>query len=388
MMNKILLSFLVFLVFCGSAFAESYVVKSGDTLSGILSDKYNVIDVNNITAQIKKLQPSFVLRTGMKMFFNKNNVVINATSESDIIISRLESGELNVSLDQHEKDVMSVLVTGEIKTNLFDAVKKVGEDAELAAMLAGIFEWEIDFFKELRAGDKFAVLVEKKFVNNKYAGYGKILAADFYNGGKIKRAVYFEDGKTRGYYDEDGRGLERGFLRVPINYARITSRFTNNRMHPVLKEVRPHYGVDYAAAIGTPVMATASGTVEAISYNNSNGNYIAIRHNNGYKTFYLHLNGFNRALRKGSSVNQGQIIGYVGKTGYATGPHLDYRINKGGVWLNPLTFVATPTSLKKEEKDKYFKIADRKIKILDKAFPVYAKTSPSSCSNNTIYPIF
>lgn len=387
-MNKILLSFFTFLVLCGSAFAESYVVKSGDTLSGILSDKYNVIDVNKISLQIKKLQPSFVLRTGMKMFFNKNNVVINSTAETDIIIGRLESGELSVSLDQHEKEVMSVLVTGEIKTNLFDAVKKSGEDAELAAMLAGIFEWEIDFFKELRIGDKFAVFVEKKFINNKYAGYGKILAADFYNGGKIKRAVYFEDGKTRGYYDEDGRGLERGFLRVPINYARITSRFTNSRMHPVLKEVRPHYGVDYAAAIGTPVMATASGTVEAISYSNSNGNYIAIQHNNGYRTFYLHLNGFNRALRKGSSVNQGQIIGYVGKTGYATGPHLDYRIKKGGQWLNPLTFVATTTSLKKEEKDKYFKIADRKIKILDKAFPMYARTSPSSCPNNTIYPIF
>lgn len=387
-MNKIFFSILIFLIFCGSAFAESYVVKSGDTLSGILSDKYNVLDVNDIVRQIKKLQPSFVLRTGTKMFFNKTNVVINTTSETDIIISKLEDGALSVGLEHHEKDVMSVLVTGEIKTNLFDAVRKAGEDAELAAMLAGIFEWEIDFFKELRSGDKFAVLVEKKFINNQYAGYGKILAADFYNGGSIKRAVYFEEGKTRGYYNEDGRGLERGFLRVPINYARITSRFTSNRMHPVLKEVRPHYGVDYAAAIGTPVMATASGTIEAISYNKSNGNYISIRHNNGYKTFYLHLNGFNRALRKGSSVNQGQIIGYVGRTGYATGPHLDYRINKGGKWLNPLTFVATPTSLKKEEKDKFFKIADRKTSILDKAFPVYAKTSPSSCPNNTIYPIF
>lgn len=379
--------FLIMFCFVGASFAESYVVKQGDTLSGILSDKYNVLEVNEIIGKIKKIYPSFVLRADGKIFFNSKNVKINAASDADILISRNAEGSLEVILDKHENEVMNVLVTGEIKTNLFDAVRRAGEDAELAAMLAGIFEWEIDFFKDLRSGDKFAVLVEKKFVNDKYAGYGKILAADFYNGGKIKRALYFEDGKTKGYFDEDGRGLERGFLRVPINYARITSRFTNNRLHPVLKEYRPHYGVDYAARIGTPVMATASGVIETMSYTKANGNYIVIRHSNGYKTYYLHLNGFNRAFRRGKSVAQGQIIGYVGMTGYATGPHLDYRINRYGKWLNPLKFVATAKSLKKEQKEKFFLIADNGVKMLEKAFPLYAQTAAPSGPANTIYLI-
>lgn len=386
-MTKIVLVFLIWGSFLCPVFAESYVVKNGDTLLGILSNKFDVDDVNAIAVNIKKLQPNYVLRSGSKIFFNEKDVTINVSLGSDIIISRLEDGKLDVALELHEKEVMNILVKGEITTNLFDAVRKAGEDAELAAMLAGIFEWEIDFFKDLRAGDKFAVLVEKKFYNNKYAGYGKVLAADFYNGGKIKRAIHFDDGKTRGYYDESGRGLERGFLRVPINYAKITSRFTNNRLHPVLKEYRPHFGVDYAAKIGTPVMTTASGVIENLAYNDANGNYIAVRHNNGYTTFYLHLNGFNRALKKGSKVNQGQIIGYVGQTGYSTGPHLDYRIKKGGKWLNPLTFVATSTSLKEQQKEEFFQVADSSIKMLDRAFPVFAQATTSSNPSNSIYLI-
>lgn len=386
-MRRLALVFIIWGSFLCPVFAESYVVKNGDTLLGILSDRFDVADVNAIAVRIKKLYPAFVLRSGAKMFFNEKDITINISNDRDVIISRLEDGKLDVALELHEKEVINVLVKGEIKTNLFEAVRKSGEDAELAAMLAGIFEWEIDFFKDLRIGDKFAVLVEKKFYNNKYAGYGKVLAADFYNGGKIKRAIYFEDGKARGYYDESGRGLERGFLRVPINYAKITSRFTNNRLHPVFKEYRPHYGVDYAAKIGTPVMATASGTVESLAYNDANGNYIAVRHNNGYTTFYLHLNGFNRAIRKGSSVNQGQIIGYVGQTGYSTGPHLDYRIKKGGKWLNPLTFVATSTSLKKQQKEVFFEMADASVKMLDRAFPVFAQATTSSNPSNSIYLI-
>ena len=211
-------------------------------------------------------------------------------------------------------------------------------------------------------------------MNNKYAGYGRIIAADFYNRGNLNRAVYFEDGKTRGYFDENGRSLERGFLRVPLNYARVTSRFTDSRLHPVLGEFRAHYGVDYAAPTGTPVMATASGTIETMSYTKSNGNYIALRHPNGYKTYYLHLNGFNKALRQGSPVNQGQIIGYVGSTGYSTGPHLDYRINKNGRWLNPLKFIAASKTLKEEELKKFTEYAETcGTKILDRAFPIYAE---------------
>lgn len=356
-----------------AASPESYVVKRGDTLSGILSGRFSPEEISALPAQIKAAHPDFILKADMKIFFGKDSVIINVAQDRDLVI-RSADDAVSVSLYKYEPETIRVLVKGEIKTNLFDAVIKAGEDAELAAMLAGIFEWEIDFFKDLRQGDKFAVLVEKKFVNNKYAGYGRIIAADFYNRGNLNRAVYFEDGKTRGYFDENGRSLERGFLRVPLNYARVTSRFTDSRLHPVLGEFRAHYGVDYAAPTGTPVMATASGTIETMSYTKSNGNYIALRHPNGYKTYYLHLNGFNKALRQGSPVNQGQIIGYVGSTGYSTGPHLDYRINKNGRWLNPLKFIAASKTLKEEELKKFTEHAETcGTKILDRAFPIYAE---------------
>ncbi len=375
MIKKIFLILFVF-SFVNISYAEMYKVKRGDTLVDILSEKMYVTDFNYLNTKIKKVYRPFLLKAGMVMDIQENNATIFIDKEKDLVINVDNGVVSSVTLKKHEVDIMNVLVTGIIETNLFDAVKKSGEDAELAAMLASIFEWEIDFFKDLRPGDKFAVFIEKKFIKNNYAGYGKILAADFYNRGKLNRAIYYKNGKTRGYFNEKGKALERGFLRVPLNYARITSRFTNRRFHPVLKEVRPHYGVDYAAPIGTPVMATASGYVETIGYKRGNGKYITLRHSNGYKTFYLHLNGFNKRLRKGSPVNQGQIIGYVGSTGYSTGPHLDYRINRNGKWLNPLKFVATPKRLKKSEIESFLVFAEDRTKVLDRAFPVYAEALP------------
>ncbi len=314
-MNK--LFFLFLLVFItGTAYAETYEVKSGDTLYGILSDRFTPQEMAEINARIKQDYKGFVLKPGMKLTLEENKVTLNAAVDKDVIIEKLADGTTSVNVNTYEHEMMNVVVRGTIINNLFDAMAKAGEDAELAANLASIFEWEIDFFKDLRPGDRFVVLVEKKFIKDKYAGYGKILAADFYNQGKLKRAVYYNDGeKNKGYYNEKGEGLERGFLRVPLSYSRISSRYSTSRLHPVLGYHRPHHGVDYAAPTGTPVKATASGIVKIKSRTKGNGNYIALRHPNGYETFYLHLHGFNRAIKQGSYVEQGQIIGYVGSTG-------------------------------------------------------------------------
>lgn len=373
-MRKII-SVFIFVFISFSVFAESYEVKSGDTLYGILSDRFTPQEMSEIVAAIKKEYKAFMLRPGMKIFLNGDKVTLSAAVDKDVIIERTSSGEPKVKVNSYEPEMMNVVVKGEIETNLFDAMNKAGEDAELAAMLASIFEWEIDFFKDLRPGDKFTMLVEKKFINDKYAGYGKIIAADFHNQGKLKRAVYYNNGKNKGYYNESGQGLERGFLRVPLNYSRISSRFSSSRLHPVLGYHRPHYGVDYAAPIGTPVKATASGVVQIKSRTKGNGNYIALRHANGYETFYLHLNGFNRAIKKGSRVAQGQIIGYVGSTGYSTGPHLDYRIRKNGTWLNPMKFVATPKTLKKEEIAEFQMFASSYLNKLDMSNTAYVQNS-------------
>ena len=382
--------FLLLIVFIStSVYAETYEVKSGDTLYGILSDRFTPQEMAEITSKIKKDIKGFVLRPGMKLTLEKDKVLLNAAIDKDVIIEKLADGTATVTVNIYEHDMMNVVVRGTIENNLFEAMYKAGEDAELAANLASIFEWEIDFFKDLRPGDRFVVLVEKKFIKDKYAGYGKILAADFYNQGKLKRAVYYNDGnKNKGYYNEKGEGLERGFLRVPLNYSRISSRYSTSRLHPVLGYHRPHYGVDYAAPTGTPVKATASGIVKIKSRSKGNGNYIALRHPNGYETFYLHLNGFNRAIRQGSHVEQGQIIGYVGSTGYSTGPHLDYRIRKNGKWLNPLKFVATPKTLKKDDVPAFLEHASVFFNKLSTI--VYAQYSPSlsvSPINNSMFMV-
>ena len=384
--------FLLLIVFIStSVYAETYEVKSGDTLYGILSDRFTPQEMAEITSKIKKDIKGFVLRPGMKLTLEKDKVLLNAAIDKDVIIEKLADGTATVTVNIYEHDMMNVVVRGTIENNLFEAMYKAGEDAELAANLASIFEWEIDFFKDLRPGDRFVVLVEKKFVKDKYAGYGKILAADFYNQGKLKRAVYYNDGgKNKGYYNEKGEGLERGFLRVPLNYSRISSRYSTSRLHPVLGYHRPHYGVDYAAPTGTPVKATASGVVKIKSRTKGNGNYIALRHPNGYETFYLHLNGFNRAIRQGSHVEQGQIIGYVGSTGYSTGPHLDYRIRKNGRWLNPLKFVATPKTLKKDDVPAFLEHASVFFNKLNMSTIVYAQYSPSlsvSPINNSMFMV-
>lgn len=386
------LIFLLLIVFIStSVYAETYEVKSGDTLYGILSDRFTPQEMAEITSKIKKDIKGFVLRPGMKLTLEKDKVLLNAAIDKDVIIEKLADGTATVTVNIYEHDMMNVVVRGTIENNLFEAMYKAGEDAELAANLASIFEWEIDFFKDLRPGDRFVVLVEKKFIKDKYAGYGKILAADFYNQGKLKRAVYYNDGnKNKGYYNEKGEGLERGFLRVPLNYSRISSRYSTSRLHPVLGYHRPHYGVDYAAPTGTPVKATASGIVKIKSRSKGNGNYIALRHPNGYETFYLHLNGFNRAIRQGSHVEQGQIIGYVGSTGYSTGPHLDYRIRKNGKWLNPLKFVATPKTLKKDDVPAFLEHASVFFNKLNMSTIVYAQYSPSlsvSPINNSMFMV-
>lgn len=358
-------------------YAETYEVKPGDTLYGILSNRFTPQEMAEINSQIKKGYKGFILRPGMKFTLESNKVVLCAALDKDIIIERSFDGLAKVTINEYKYDMMNVLVKGTIETNLFDAMNKAGEDAELAANLASIFEWEIDFLKDLRPGDKFVVLVEKKFIKDKYAGYGKIIAADFYNQGRLIRAVYYNDGnKNKGYYNEKGESLERGFLRVPLNYSRISSRYTTSRLHPVLGYHRPHYGVDYAAPTGTPVKATASGIVKIRSYSKSNGNYIALRHPNGYETFYLHLNGFNRAIKQGHYVEQGQIIGYVGSTGYSTGPHLDYRIRQNGKWLNPLKFVAAAKTLKKDKISTFLEYAAAYFDKLDMSHIMYAHNSP------------
>ena len=229
-------------------------------------------------------------------------------------------------------------ISGQIKGSLFSTFQAMGYPVALAIRFAEILEWKIDFQHEVREGDSFSLVFERFFKGDEPIGYGKILAVMFDGQftGSLK-GFYFDSGDTHGdYFDLNGISLRRAFLRAPLSYKYISSGFSYHRMHPILNRVRPHLGIDFAAPHGSPIWAVADGTVLSKSYDKNNGNQVKLRHMNGYITYYNHLLKFAKGLKKGDRVFQKQIIGYVGTTGLSTGPHLDYRVKKDGIFLNPL----------------------------------------------------
>lgn len=226
---------------------------------------------------------------------------------------------------------------GAIKNSLYEDAVSSGIDPDVIINLSDIFAWEIDFTNDIRGGDTFKVLYEKKYHDERFVKNGRILAAQFENNGRLLHAVYFksQDGKSA-YYDWDGKALPKQFLKSPLNFRRISSYFSKGRFHPVLRKYRPHYGIDYAAPTGIPVVATGDGRVVYIGWKSGYGKVIVVKHNNAYQTMYGHLNGFAKGIKSGASVKQGQVIGYVGSTGLSTGPHLHYEIRRAGTFINPL----------------------------------------------------
>ena len=226
--------------------------------------------------------------------------------------------------------------------------------------LAEIFGWDIDFALDLRRGDSFSVIHEEKYWHGRKTADEPILAAEFVNRGRVFRAIAFRDANGYStYYTPEGMSVRRPFLRTPMEFSRITSRFSSGRFHPILKKWRAHKGVDYGAPVGTPVRATATGRVRSLGWNGGYGKRVVIRHNATYSTVYAHLSRYNPKLHVGSFVDQGQTIGYVGATGLASGPHLHYEFQVNGVHRNPLTFRfpgSTPIAL--EQRDEFMRLAN------------------------------
>ncbi len=228
-----------------------------------------------------------------------------------------------------------VAVSGQLDDSLFNAVEQAGESPEIAMRLAQIFGYDLDFYTDPRKGDTLRILLEKKkYANGKTAGYGKIFAAEYDNGGRKYQALLFHDEFGRGaYYNADGRSLQKAFLRSPLKFsAPVTSHFSSARFHPILKTVRPHRGTDYGAPVGTPVQAIGSGRVLFAGLKRGEGNMVHVAHSNGYETMYLHLS--RMYVRAGEHIEIGKTIGLVGSTGLSTGPHLDFRILQKGQYKN------------------------------------------------------
>ncbi len=229
--------------------------------------------------------------------------------------------------------------SGTIVGNLYDSCIGAGISPNLIMELADLFAYDIDFNTDLREGDTFAIHFREEVKDGRCVRRGPILAAKMVVSGKTHSAFYHETGDGKGsYFDSEGESLRKMFLRAPLSYRRISSTFTHRRFHPVLKIYRPHYGIDYAAPEGTPVSALGSGTVTFKGWRGGYGNFVEIRHNDTYKTTYGHLSRYASGLRRGSRVEQGEVIGYVGATGVATGPHLDFRFYKNGT---PIDFLKT-----------------------------------------------
>jgi murein DD-endopeptidase MepM/ murein hydrolase activator NlpD len=262
------------------------------------------------------------------------------------IISRnkRKPAALHAEVLPYEKETSVVAIRGRIDadhSSVIAAMDETGENIQLALTLADIFSGQIDFDSDLQPGDSFEVLFEKSMRDGQFAGYGDVIGARFVADGREHQAfrwVSRESGKAA-YYDENGRSLKRFMLRTPLRFQpRVTSGFSRNRLHPVYRTYRAHLGVDYGAPTGSPVVAVANGVVASAGWAGGGGNQIRLRHSGGIETYYLHLSRFARGIRAGAHVAQGEVIGFVGATGTATGPHLDYRLRKNGVFVNPLQF--------------------------------------------------
>ncbi|HEY7518618.1 MAG TPA: M23 family metallopeptidase [Methylomirabilota bacterium] len=247
-------------------------------------------------------------------------------------------GGWKVERAETRPDVRVEAVGGEVRRSLFEAVDKIGESAQLVLDLADIFSSDFDFTADTRAGDRFRLLVEKRYAAGTFVDYGRILVAQYVSDGRTLTGVGVEGARGRyTFYDPAGRSLRKSFLKSPLQFSRITSGFTYARPHPILGGTRPHLAIDYGAPVGTPVWAVADGVVSRAGWDGGNGISVTLKHRSGYSTMYNHLSRLGPGVRRGVRVEQRQIIGYVGSTGLSTGPHLDYRIAKNGRFVNPLS---------------------------------------------------
>lgn len=264
---------------------------------------------------------------------------IRIAADSSLSIERKAESNLEWTAIKHDLPVTVQQKTfiGAVDSSLWESADLVGMDANLISALTEVFAWQVDFSREVQRGDRWRLTVEQKFVGEEFIGFGNILAAEYENASQTHTGVrYPQTGPNGSYYAPNGNSLKQLFIKSPLKFGRVTSKFSKGRFHPVLKKVRPHNGVDYGAPIGTPVMTIGRGTVVDIGPRGGSGNMIKIAHNGTYATAYLHLKNFASGLRRGSVVEQGQVIGYVGTTGLSTGPHLHFAFYENGAYVDPL----------------------------------------------------
>ena len=322
---------------------KTVVVANGDTLSTVFakvglspSVMHAVLASSQDAKQLSRLKIGQALEFKLTEDGELANLRSKLNSLETLALEKTADGYA-FKKEQVKPEVTSVYARGEIDSSLFLAAKRAGLSHNLTMDLANVFGYDIDFALDIRKGDSFEVIYEEKTVEGERVGTGNILAARFTNRGKTYSAVRYtsKDGATS-YYNADGTSMRKAFIRTPVDFARISSRFSNGRKHPILNKIRAHKGVDYAAPHGTPIKSAGDGKVLLAGRKGGYGNTVIIQHGQRYRTLYAHMQGFAKGVRNGSTVKQGQIIGYIGTTGLSTGPHLHYEFQVDGVHVDPL----------------------------------------------------
>lgn len=324
---------------------RDFKVKPGDSLARLFN-RANIkpqqldelMKSGDAVKTLRKIFPKDIIRIATDDSGMLQALHYDIGHDSYLLVER-NGGVLAAEKRSHHVEARQAHASGVISSSLFLAAQDAGISQNIIMELASIFAWDIDFALDIRQGDSFTVLYEELFRDGEKISYGNILAAEFINNGETHRAVRYTNPQTNKseFFTPDGKSMRKAFLRTPLNFSRISSRFNPNRRHPVLNTIRAHKGVDYAAKTGTPVFSSGDGKVIFKGVKGGYGKTVIVQHGTKYSTLYAHLNSYNRKIRVGSKVKQGQTIAYVGSTGLSTGPHLHYEFRVNGVHRNPLT---------------------------------------------------
>jgi len=323
---------------------HTVTIRSGDNLSSLFSAQklsasvvYQITNTPEFGKALTHVLPGQSLEFRINPQGTLTQLRYVKSKLDSIFFNKTAEGGYRAELVTLSPQVKTAFASGTIKSSLFMASQNAGLSENLTMELANIFGWDIDFVQDIRSGDSFNILFEENYLDNEKLDDGAILAASFTNQGQTYTAIRYTDSKgNTDYYSPDGKSMKKAFLRTPVDFTRISSRFNPNRLHPVFKTKRPHRGVDYAAPMNTPIKAAGDGRIQFSGWQNGYGNVVFIQHPNNIVTVYAHANKL-ADLKKGQKVRQGQVIAYVGKTGWATGPHLHYEFRVNGEHRNPVT---------------------------------------------------
>lgn len=354
-----------------NALVEESKIKRNEFLANVFSKKgFSGLEIHNISQKANSVFDLRKIKAGNKYTFIRGkkdsalHYFIYETNAIEYLQINLLDSNYETRLFQKPVEIKTRKLAATIENSLYQTIENKEASLALAQKLASIYDWTIDFWG-IHKGDYFKVIYEEKYVDGERIGIGEVYAVQFNHKGKDFYALLYDNGKPNQYYNEDGESMEKQYLRAPLKFSRISSRFSKRRFHPVQKRWKAHLGVDYAAPRGTPIRSIGAGKITTAAYGKYNGRYVKVKHNRHHSSQYLHMSRFAKGIKKGVYVSQGQVIGYVGSTGLATGPHLCFRFWNRGKQVNFLTVQSPPADpLKPEELIDFKQVTDSILPVL------------------------